>query len=97
MNVEDAKENVKAVHKLAGDRLVPVYVDMTEAAGATREARAYLASEEVAKVQCACALLVNSALSRMIGQFFLGLNKTKFPIRLFQDEHKAKEWLKTFL
>jgi hypothetical protein len=97
LSLTDAKENIQAVKLLAKGKKVPVFVDITETKGGTKEARSYLASAEVALVQSACALLVSSPLSQLIGNFFLGLNRTKFPTRLFNDENKAMEWLKTFL
>lgn len=97
INLEDAKENVLAVKLLAPGRRVPIYVDAGASKGGTKEARDYFASEEVARIQTACAFLVSSPLSYLIGNFFLGLNKTKFPFRLFQKEEQAKEWLKGFL
>lgn len=97
MELEDAVENVKSVETLTNGKPVPVYVDIRLSKGSSKEARAYLASFEVADVQVACALHVDSMLSQLIGNFFLGLNKTKFPVKLFKDEQKAMEWLKTFL
>ncbi|MBL7713190.1 MAG: hypothetical protein JNL13_12015 [Chitinophagaceae bacterium] len=97
IDLEDAKENVLAVKLLAPGRRVPIYVDASGSRGGSKAARDYFASEEVARIQTACAFLVTSPLSSLIGNFFLGLNKTKFPFRLFQTEAKAKEWLKNFL
>lgn len=97
MELEDAIENVKAVETLTNGKPIPVYVDIRLSKGSSKEARAYLASFEVADVQVACGLLVDSMLSQLIGNFFLGLNKTKFPVKLFKDEEKAMEWLKTYL
>jgi len=95
--LEDARENIEAVRTLAKGKRVPVLVDITEVKGADREARAYLASEEAAIVQCAAALIVGSPLSKIVGNFFLGLNKTKFPTRLFTSEKRAVRWLNTFV
>ncbi len=97
MELEDAIENVKAVETLTNGKPIPVYVDIRLSKGSSKEARAYLAGFEVADVQVACGLLVDSMLSQLIGNFFLGLNKTKFPVKLFKDEEKAMEWLKTYL
>lgn len=97
MDLDSALENVQAVKQLSNGKRVPVFVDMTKSMGATKEARAYFADAEVAKIQCACAMLVGTLLSQLIGNFFLGLNKTKFPIKLFSTEKEAKDWLKTFL
>lgn len=95
--LENAIENVQAVKTLANGKLVPILVDITETKGANKEARAYLAGKEAGEVQSACALIVSSPLSQLIGNFFLGLNKTQFPTRLFNDEQKAIEWLNKFL
>ncbi len=97
LELEDARENVEVVKKLGNGKLIPVLVDIREAKGGSKECRAYFASEEAAKIQSACALLVASPLSRLIGNFFIGLNKTKFPTKLFSDEDEAMDWLKKFL
>lgn len=97
MSEDEAKENIEAIKKITNGKRVPVMVDIRPAKGSTKQARAYLASEEVGQVQSACALIIGSSLSQLIGNFFLGLNKTKFPVKLFNDEEKAVEWLKTFL
>lgn len=97
MSEDEAKENIEAIKKITNGKRVPVMVDIRLAKGSTKQARAYLASEEVGQVQSACALIIGSSLSQLIGNFFLGLNKTKFPVKLFNDEEKAVEWLKTFL
>lgn len=97
IGLEDAKENVRAVKLLAPGRRVPIYIDASGSRGGSKEARDYFGSEEVACIQTACAFLVTSPLSYLLGNFFLGLNKTKFPFRLFKKEEKAKEWLKLFL
>lgn len=94
---EDARENIDAVQELANGKSIPVLVDIRRSKGISKEARAFLASADIPPIQCACALLVESAISRVIGSFFLGLNKTHFPLRLFTNEQDAREWLQTFL
>ena len=64
------------------------------AASATRDAREYYAGPENAKVVLAVALLVRSSIGRMMGNFFLGINKTVFPLRLFGEPEPAIEWLR---
>jgi hypothetical protein len=93
----DAKEFVAALTRLAGERRVPVLVKMKEVRQVDREARRYFAGEEPAKVTLAAALLVDSVISRVIGNFFLGYNKTLFPAKLFGTEHDAIDWLKGFV
>jgi hypothetical protein len=43
------------------------------------------------------AMLIDSAVSRMIGNIFLATQKTSFPVRLFNSEAEAIQWLKGFL
>ena len=49
------------------------------------------------RARVAIALLVGSPLSRVIGNFFVGLNRSTFPLRLFTSEEEAIAWLRTFL
>lgn len=97
LELDDAKENLEVVKRFGNGKLIPVLVDIKESKGGSKECRAYFASEEAGKIQSACALLVSSPLSRLIGNFFIGLNKTKFPTKLFTNESEAMDWLKNFL
>ena len=49
------------------------------------------------KLFLAQAIIVDSPVSRLIGSFFLGLNKPPFPTKLFTSEADAVEWLKGYL
>ena len=42
------------------------------------------------------ALVVGSPVSRVIGNFFVGLNRPKYPLRLFDDQEFATAWLLGF-
>ena len=96
---KNAKENVDAQERI-GDSLkkekTRVLVDMTELTETSKEVRNYFANERTAAVQRATALLISSPVSRVIGNFFMGLNKPISPTRLFTDPHQAIEWLQTF-
>lgn len=94
-SLEDAQENVRGFAKVAGGKRRLAVIDMrAHAASATRDAREYYAGPENAKVVLAVALLVNSSISRMLGNFFMGINKTMFPLRLFAEPEPALEWLR---
>ncbi len=43
------------------------------------------------------ALIVSHPVSRIIGNFYMGINKTKMPVRMFTRTEDAKKWLKDFL
>ena len=96
---EAAKENVDAQARLRdslGRAKTRVLIDMTQVTEIRKEARDYFANEKTASVQRATALLTASPVSRVIGNFFMGLNKPVSPTRLFTDPKKAIQWLHTF-
>lgn len=97
VSLVDAKESIAAMAKISQGKGYPTLVDLRKEKAMSREAREYFAGEETAKVQSAVALFVESSLSRVIANFFIGLNKTKMPIRVFTSESEAIKWLKGFL
>ena len=96
---ELAKENVDAQESIR-DGLnkvkTRVLIDMTAITEISKEARDYFANERTASIQRATALLISSPVSRVIGNFFMGLNKPITPTRLFTDPDKAIQWLHTY-
>ena len=97
--VEVAKENVDAQERLRDDlkkAKTRVLIDMTSVTQISKEARDYFANERTASIQRATALLIGSPVSRVIGNFFMGLNKPVSPTRLFTDPRRAIQWLHTF-
>ncbi len=94
-----AEENIDAQERIR-DGLhrsqIRVLIDMTAISEISKEARDYFANERTASIQRATALLIGSPVSRVIGNFFMGLNKPISPTRLFTDPHKAIRWLHTF-
>jgi len=96
---ELAKENVDAQQRLRDDlnkKQTRVLIDMTQVTEIAKSARDYFANERTASIQRATALLTKSPVSRVIGNFFMGLNKPICPTRMFTDPQKALEWLQTF-
>ena len=95
--LDDAKENVEIAAKICKGKKVPGLVDIREVKSVSREARMHYAGDENAKVLSAVAILVDSPISRIIGNFFIGLNKAPFPCKLFSSESAAIEWLREFI
>lgn len=94
-DLNDAIVNVAAVGQLAAGLPRPLLLDMrAHATAATRECRDYYAGAEAQQVNLAVAMLVRSNISRILGNFFLGLNKTRFPFRMFSDVDEAVAWLR---
>jgi len=96
---ELAVENVDAQERIRDSlnkEKTRVLIDMTTVSEIVKEARDYFANERTSSIQRATALLINSPVSRIIGNFFMGLNKPISPTRLFTDPQKAIKWLQTF-
>ncbi len=94
--LDDAREGVAAVVKISKGKKCPLLADIRRVRATSREVRRYYAGEEATRAAAAAAILVGSPISRMIGSFFLGLNKPGIPVRLFASESEATEWLKGF-
>ena len=97
--VDHDKENIDAQERIRDSlkkKKTRVLIDMTSVTEISKEARDYFANERTGSIQRATALLIRSPVSRVIGNFFMGLNKPIYPTMLFTDPQKAIEWLHTF-
>ena len=97
MTLKEAIEDVTVGNEVLNGKRGPVLVDIRESDGIDRDARDYFTSDDVRRHRSAAAMLVGNPISRMIGNFFLGLNKTPMPLRLFTDEGEALAWLRDFI
>jgi hypothetical protein len=95
-SLDDAKQNMAASAKLAAGQRRPILIDLRSIKTQSREVRAYYTGPEARKLLLAIGLLIDSPMSRMIGNFFLGFNKMDLPTRLFKSEDEALVWLKGF-
>jgi hypothetical protein len=62
-----------------------------------KPARDYLASSKGTEGLSAVAIIVNSPFSRFLGNFFLMVNKTTIPVKLFSNSLSAEKWLQQFV
>ncbi len=94
LTVEDTLENLATIEELNIAEPCPLLVDIRDMAYIDRKSRALF---EDAEGVSAVALLVGSPISKVIGSFFIGLNKTAIPIKLCTSEDEAVEWLRGYL
>jgi hypothetical protein len=94
-DLADAVAAIDAMTELTGGRRSPLLVDMHGSGPQTRAARLEAARRD--DVVSAVALIVDTPLGRMLGNFFLSVNKPPFPVRLFDNETSAVAWLQTFV
>jgi hypothetical protein len=95
--LSDAQEAVALMTSLANGARYPTFVDVGQMRSISRDCRRYYAGPETAAVESAVALLVRSPLARAMGNFFMGVNRTLYPTRLFTSEDEALAWLRGFL
>jgi hypothetical protein len=88
--LEHAKNDMKALGILSNGKLYPTLNYLPDLA-ISKEARDYYSNHPPLAI--AAALIVKSGIQRILGNFFLGMNKVKVPIRLFTNEQEAVEWL----
>jgi hypothetical protein len=95
--LEDAQVNAATLARAGRGEPRPWLIDIRLGQGVDRQARVYYSSEAVARLTQAVALLIGSPVSRVVANFFIGLNKLLVPTKLFTSEDKAVVWLKTFI
>lgn len=96
MDTEDAEEALALTFEVAGRQRRPVLVDLRGIRSQSRGARLYFASPAVAERLAAVGLLIASPVSKVLGNFFLRLQKQPVPTELFHDEEAAVDWLLAF-
>ena|ERR1043166_7195545 len=75
---------------------VCMLIDVTHTTESSREVRDYAAAE-FPKFVKAIAMLSDSALGKMLANLFFSLKSQPYPVKMFNDEKDAKEWLKQYL
>lgn len=94
---EVAIAEIQIIKEISQGNKVPLLVNMSNTTSITIKARKYYSGKESEKVIRAAALIVNSPLHSVMGNFFLGLNKPQFPVKLFSSEEQALKWLRKYI
>ncbi len=94
ITIKEAMENSIAVSSFYKGKKFPLLVDARDVRSMAKEARKHFSTNGRETKITSMAIMVKSPLSRIIGNFFMGLNKPEIPARLFDDENIAVEWLK---
>ena len=96
VEISDAIENSAVVKEISDGKIYPMLVNLKEIKSITKEARDHFSMQGRTPGISAIGLLINSPASTIIGNFFLGLNRSVVPVKLFTKEAKATAWLKQF-
>jgi len=94
MTLVDGKESTRISAEMVNFTPRPLLCDLTNVVSMTQDCRKHFASADHAATFSKCALIVTSPISRVIGNFFLGLNKPLKPTRLFTNKEEGLKWLR---
>lgn len=94
LTIEDANAIVDASRALVSEP-TPTLAVAHRIRGATRDVRALVAtSKAFSDIASRFAMVVQSPVSRLLGNTFFGLNRPPFPTRMFTSEDEAVAWLR---
>ncbi|REG83463.1 hypothetical protein C8N25_118108 [Algoriphagus antarcticus] len=94
--LEEAKVTMEEFRKLTGGKRICLLSDSTDSPPANKELRDY-AAEVMPEIAKAVAIISRSAVGKMAANLFFSIKKQPYPVKMFDDESEAKEWLKQYL
>jgi hypothetical protein len=97
VQLKDGLEIEDAIDKAILGEKRPSLVDISKLKGIDLNARRASSYSKIFESIKAVALLINSPLSRFLGNFVISMNKLPAPTQLFTSEDDALIWLKGFL
>jgi hypothetical protein len=98
LRIEDSTAEMEIYEKeYCNEMKRPILVDIKNIKSVSKESRGIYTSKETARYLSAAALLIGNPVSRIIGNFYMGINKTAMPVKMFSSEKEALAWLKTFV
>jgi hypothetical protein len=93
ITLAEAKEIVLFRKKITQDALLKILVVIPQKIEMSKDARDYLSSPEGTRNITATAIVVKSKYSFFLSKFFIKLNPPKTPVKIFDSEPKAIQWL----
>lgn len=94
--VEEAKKSMELFRKITGGKKVCLLSDSTDSPPSNKEMRDY-AAEVIPEIAKAVAIISRSAVGMMAANLFFSIKKQPYPVKMFNEESEAKEWLKQYL
>lgn len=95
IDVEDIKEINKAKNKLVGESCHSVIFIPSITSSISKEAREFSAQPIIFKNAICKAIVAKNMAHRLIGNFFIKMQNPPVPMKLFNSEEKAVQWVKT--
>ena len=89
----DAKQMREMLLKLSEGKKYAILLDGSETFNVSKEARELIAGKEYSLDRIASALYVKSLANKLIGNFFIKVNKPGSPTKIFSTYESAFAWL----
>jgi|SRR2546423_13159933 hypothetical protein len=96
INLQIAKEIVETRIGFTNNKLMPALIYNQGVISMDKGAREYFSSDEGVRGLKAAAIILDSPFASFLGNFFVFVNKTKMPVRIFSSTPTALKWLKKF-
>ena len=94
---EIAKVCVQARLDFSEGKTYPLFGDIRLIRKMDKDARGYLSSGDGIKYLNSGAFIINSPVEKMLINFWTKIDKPPLPVRVFNDEQSAIEWLKQYV
>lgn len=96
ITLEYAKENTVVVTSFYKGSKFPILIDARPIKSMSYEARHHFSAQGRETKTNAFGIIIGSSISRVLGNFYLGINKPAVPTKLFDNETDAIKWLQQF-
>ena len=97
VSLKDSMENSTAVNSFITEKKYPLVVDSREIKSISKEARDHFSIGNRETRINSFAIIIQSPISRIIGNLFMSFNKPSVPAKLFNTEEDAIDWLLQYL
>ncbi len=97
MTLNSVQEGIKYRLEAVNGKPYPLLSNVKAMRQVSKEARVFLASEKGCEGVIAAAVLIESAVGRIIANFFIRIDKPLVPTKVFTDEAEAKKWLAKYV
>jgi len=94
--VEKIRNNVQLVKSITGGKKVPLLIYLSKSPVPDKETRRF-ATEQLSQVYTAMAMVSKPGLSQLIMQILFRFQKPPIPMKSFDDDEKAREWLLQYI
>jgi hypothetical protein len=96
IDLEDCVDNILVLKRFCSNGACLKIVDSRNSWSITKEAQEYAERADSPMRTIARAVIVNSLTTTVLKNFFLKFNKPELPLKIFNSQEKAIEWLLSF-